>query len=119
MENVLQTISKSRPHLSACAIARNDNKAYGFNLSRSDCDPYPWISNVTESSPAAESGLAVGDFVIEVNGEDILGLNIEEVSQRVWTKSDAVRLLVWKSSVNENEVRLLYLRVYYESQLTQ
>lgn len=45
----------------------------------------------------------IGDCVLEVNGEDILGLRIAEVAQKVRLKAKVVDLLVWNAS--DSEVR--------------
>jgi alanyl-tRNA synthetase len=40
---------------------------FGFHLSRSKWDPYPYISRVDVDSFASSSGLREGDCVLEVN----------------------------------------------------
>lgn len=40
---------------------------FGFHLSRSKWDPYPYISRVDNESYASASGLKEGDCVLEVN----------------------------------------------------
>lgn len=40
---------------------------FGFHLSRSKWDPYPYISRVDKDSYAAHAGLKEGDCVLEVN----------------------------------------------------
>lgn len=40
---------------------------FGFHLSRSKWDPYPYISRVDNESYASASGLREGDCVLEVN----------------------------------------------------
>lgn len=40
---------------------------FGFHLSRSKWDPYPYISRVDKESYAAHAGLREGDCVLEVN----------------------------------------------------
>lgn len=39
---------------------------FGFLLSRSKWDPYPYVSKIDEESPASCSGLKEGDCVLEV-----------------------------------------------------
>lgn len=41
--------------------------SFGFLLSRSKWDPYPYISRIDKDSPASTSGLKEGDCVLEVN----------------------------------------------------
>lgn len=39
---------------------------FGFLLSRSKWDPYPYVSKIDEGSPASSSGIKEGDCVLEV-----------------------------------------------------
>jgi S1-C subfamily serine protease len=48
----------------------NTNSGFGFHLSRSKWDPYPYISGVDKSSPASNAGLKEGDCVLEVYDDD-------------------------------------------------
>lgn len=41
--------------------------SFGFHLSRSKWDPYPYISQIDKNSFALSSGLREGDCVLEVN----------------------------------------------------
>lgn len=83
-------------------IPKLPNGSCGFHLSRSKWDPYPWVSRVDSESPAELTGLKNGDCVLEVNGEDILGLRITEVANIVRTKPDYVSLLLWSTGINPN-----------------
>lgn len=87
------------PSLRLCLVARPSQGSCGFHLSRTQWDPYPWVSEVELGSPADKAGLVVGDCVLEVNGEDVLGLRIGAVALRVYARGDQVRLLVWNSGV--------------------
>ncbi|XP_030371023.1 uncharacterized protein LOC115621495 [Scaptodrosophila lebanonensis] len=75
-------------------------ESYGFNLTRSKWDPYPWVSEVTLGTPAAQCGLKAGDCVLEVNGYDVLGMRILEISKIVKDQQDYVTLLLWNSGCN-------------------
>lgn len=44
----------------------NTDTGFGFHLSRSKWDPYPYISGVDKSSPASSAGLKEGDCLLEV-----------------------------------------------------
>ena len=44
---------------------------FGFHLSRSKWDPYPYISRVDKDSFASSSGLREGDCVLEVCNIDV------------------------------------------------
>lgn len=90
------------PSLRQCLVVRPAQGSCGFHLSRTQWDPYPWVSEVEAGSPADKAGLVVGDCVLEVNGQDVLGLRIGVVALRVYAKGDQVRLLVWNSGVEYN-----------------
>lgn len=45
----------------------NTTSGFGFHLSRSKWDPYPYISQVDDGSFASSFGLKEGDCVLEVN----------------------------------------------------
>lgn len=52
-----------------------DISGFGFLLSRSKWDPYPYISKIDDDSPASTSGLREGDCVLEVSDCFYLNLN--------------------------------------------
>ncbi|KAH8416630.1 hypothetical protein KR222_000160 [Zaprionus bogoriensis] len=70
---------------------------YGFRLSRSKWDPYPWVSEVAAGTPAALCGLKTGDCILKVNDIDILGMRIVKVAQIVKRQEDGVTFLCWRS----------------------
>lgn len=70
--------------------------SFGFNLSRSKWDPYPWVSSVDPGSSAEFKGLKPGDCVLEVNGEDVLGRRISDVADLV-KSGEQVALLIWNA----------------------
>lgn len=90
------------PSLRQCMVVRPPHGSCGFHLSRTQWDPYPWVSDVEPGSAADKAGLVVGDCVLEVNGEDVLGMRIGAVALRVYARGDQVRLLVWNSGVEYN-----------------
>lgn len=90
------------PSLRQCVVSRPPSGSCGFHLSRTQWDPYPWVSEVEAGSAADKAGLLVGDCVLEVNGEDVLGLRIGAVAIRVYARNDNVRLLLWNSGVEYN-----------------
>lgn len=49
------------------------------------------------NSPAECSGLLIGDCVLEVNGEDILGMRIAAVAKLIAEVENHVSLLLWRS----------------------
>ncbi|XP_037028688.1 uncharacterized protein LOC119068928 [Bradysia coprophila] len=87
------------PSVRELNIPKLPNGACGFDLSRSKWDPYPWVSGVDKDSTAETTGLKVGDCVLEVNGEDILGLRIIDVANLVKAKSENVTLLLWTTGM--------------------
>jgi len=90
------------PSLRICHIVRSTAGSCGFHLSRTQWDPYPWVSAVEAGSPAEAAGLRSGDCVLEVNGEDVLGQRIGEVASRVRAKDGHVQLLLWNAGTDPN-----------------
>lgn len=82
-------------HLRLCVLSDEEKDCYGFHLSRTQWDPYPWVTGVEAGSPAEEAGLQPGDCVLEVNEEDVLGEKISQVAARMKSAKDGVRLLLW------------------------
>lgn len=88
--------SEARPTLRLCRIPRPAAGSCGFHISRTQWDPYPWVSAVELGSPAELAGLRAGDCVLEVNGEDVLGQRIGEVASKVRAR-ERLQLLVWNA----------------------
>uniref|UniRef100_A0A8D9FED6 Probable E3 ubiquitin-protein ligase sinah n=1 Tax=Cacopsylla melanoneura TaxID=428564 RepID=A0A8D9FED6_9HEMI len=91
-----------QPSLRLCHVERPSQGSCGFHLSRTQWDPYPWVSGVEAESAAEAAGLVVWDCVLEVNGEDVLGLRIGEVAVKVKAKEGHVKLLVWNAGPAES-----------------
>lgn len=81
---------------------------YGFRLTRSKWDPYPWVSEVATGTPAWLCGLKTGDCILKVNDVDILGMRIADVAQIVKSQKDGVTFLCWnsdcKTDCDENSI---------------
>lgn len=91
------------PAVRLCEVERPGGAgSCGFHLSRTKWDPYPWVSVVEDASAAQRAGLQVGDCLLEVNGEDIVGQKIAEVAARVRTRPDCASLLVWNCGADES-----------------
>ncbi|XP_016990083.2 LOW QUALITY PROTEIN: uncharacterized protein LOC108052242 [Drosophila rhopaloa] len=75
---------------------------YGFHLTRSKWDPYPWVCEVAAGTPAALCGLKPGDCVLEVNGLDVLGLRVAEIAKMVKSQKDCVTILCWNSECEKD-----------------
>ncbi|XP_066992179.2 uncharacterized protein [Anabrus simplex] len=89
--------SEYHPSLRLCDVERPSKGSCGFHLSRTQWDPYPWVSGVDAGSAAEEAGLRPGDCVLEVNGEDVLGERIGAVAAKVRARPDKVSLLLWNA----------------------
>uniref|UniRef100_A0A182NGB3 PDZ domain-containing protein n=1 Tax=Anopheles dirus TaxID=7168 RepID=A0A182NGB3_9DIPT len=87
------------PSVRILHIPKQTDGSCGFHLTRSKWDPYPWVSGVDAESPAEVTGLKVGDCVLEVNNEDVLGMRIAEVAGMVRAKADIVTLLLWSTGM--------------------
>lgn len=87
------------PAVRLCEI-KHDAGSCGFNLSKSKWDPYPWVSTVENDSPAAAAGVLPGDCLLEVNGEDMLGLRVVEVAGRIRARGDRASVMLWNAGVD-------------------
>ncbi|KAH8382976.1 hypothetical protein KR009_006132 [Drosophila setifemur] len=76
--------------------------SYGFHLTRTKWDPYPWVCEVAAGTPAALCGLRPGDCVLEVNGNDVLGLRVADIAKIVKSQEDAVTILCWNSACEKD-----------------
>ncbi|XP_050321021.1 uncharacterized protein LOC126753541 isoform X1 [Bactrocera neohumeralis] len=83
------------PSVRLLRIRKTITGSCGFHLTRTKWDPYPWVSAVDAHTAAEMSGLQPGDCVLEVNGEDVLGLRITDIAKLVQAKSGHVTLLLW------------------------
>lgn len=95
---------EGRPTLRLCRVpppsaGSGPSGSCGFHISRTQWDPYPWVSAVEAGSVAELAGLRAGDCVLEVNGEDVLGQRIGEVAAKVRAgrARDQLQLLVWNA----------------------
>lgn len=83
---------------------------WGFRLTRSRWDPYPWVSAVDAGSAAETAGVQTGDCLLEVNGADVVGRRVSEVAEMVRSRFGLVSLLLWNAGVDpqcNHEVRKL------------
>lgn len=67
------------------------------------------VTAITVNSPAAKSGLKIGDRLLKVNGKGISGINIkEEDAVKYFSESDTLALLVVHPNENKtNNIRLI------------
>lgn len=113
--NSSSSSNSSNSGLKICYIKSDADGTLGIHLSRMPHDPYSWISGVVGGSNAEKSGINVGDCVLEVNGEDMLGLRISEVAEKIrgkWSISQNekdVNLLLWNSGVDNVSTPCNYL----------
>ncbi|XP_016841674.1 uncharacterized protein LOC100121420 isoform X1 [Nasonia vitripennis] len=93
--------------------ASKGKKSHGFHLVRSKWDPYPWIGSVENASSADISGLRSGDCLLEIDGRDVLGLEMKDIAYLIG-KNDRVNLSIWRrppksQSQTTNNVDFAYL----------
>ncbi|KAK1122734.1 hypothetical protein K0M31_009176 [Melipona bicolor] len=91
-----------------CVILKNIKetktlgKSYGFHLTKSKWDPYPWISHIETGSLADKAGLRAGDCLVSIDGKDLIGLKIKQIAALVHYEKYDLKLFVWRC-INEEE----------------
>lgn len=83
------------------------NGALGLHLSRAPWDPYPWVSSIQKDSNSYQAGLRIGDCLLELNGQDVLGMKISEIAALLknhWLNesSNHVTVVIWRNKHNSN-----------------
>jgi len=73
---------------------RPDFQGYGFNLQAEKGKPGQFIGKVEANSPAEESGLRIGDRLLEVNGSNVTAETHSQVVQRVKAVAGYCSMLV-------------------------
>lgn len=70
--SVLDSADHYAPSVRNVYVAKpiDTKSGFGFHLSRSKWDPYPYISRIDKDSFAASSGLKEGDCVLEVDKQE-------------------------------------------------
>ena len=77
-----------------CCLTRNNRECeYGFSLRTLKSNGLHVAIDVSKSLPASISGLKEGDFILEINGESIDGMEHSQVVQLVSTRPTSVHLL--------------------------
>ncbi|XP_058988120.1 uncharacterized protein LOC101893009 isoform X2 [Musca domestica] len=83
------------------------NGSLGLHLSRAPWDPYPWVSSIQKDSNSYKAGLRIGDCLLELNGNDVLGLKISEIAALLknhWLNesSNHVSVVIWRKKAKDN-----------------
>ncbi|KAK7597916.1 hypothetical protein V9T40_014872 [Parthenolecanium corni] len=92
----------SRPSVRICKVDKSESGSCGFHLTRTKWDPYPWIAGVDDGSPAQAAGLRVGDCVLEVNGDDVLGQRVGQIAAKVVAAHECIAMLLWNAGSDAN-----------------
>lgn len=82
------------------------NGSLGLHLSRAPWDPYPWVSSIQKDSNSYAAGLRVGDCLLEMNGNDVLGLKISDIAgllKNHWLNesSNHVNVVIWRNKTKD------------------
>uniref|UniRef100_A0A8B9NXP4 PDZ domain containing 1 n=1 Tax=Apteryx owenii TaxID=8824 RepID=A0A8B9NXP4_APTOW len=91
-----QKVNKPR----ICKMVKGPS-GFGFNLNMIKNKPGPFISEVQNSGPADTAGLKDNDFLVEVNGVNVMNEPYEKVVTRVQDSGDELTLLVCSKDAYE------------------
>ncbi|NXA47404.1 NHRF3 protein, partial [Nothocercus julius] len=84
-----------------CKMVKGPN-GFGFNLNTIKNKPGLFISEVQNSGPADIAGLKDNDFLVEVNGVNVMDEPYDQVVKRVKDSGDEVTLLVCSKDAYEH-----------------
>ena len=88
-----QALDDALPRL--CTLKRSSkNELYGFDLKTFKENGTHWAKSILPKSPAARAGLKDGDFILEVNGESVNGVERETVINKMVKNPKQCDLLV-------------------------
>lgn len=74
----------------------------GIGVTVQDSDGYVLVVDVFEGSPAAEAGIEAGDLILDVDGVEAYGAELDLVTQRIQgEEGTTVELGVWKSKLDD------------------
>ncbi len=107
-------LEHSRPSLRTCKVDKNESGSYGFHLTRTRWDPYPWIAGIEDGSPAQAAGLKVGDCVLAVNGEDVLGLRIGQIANKALSNQPCIIMLLWNAGSDSRCDKEVSAAIFYK-----
>ncbi|NWX86452.1 NHRF3 protein, partial [Nothoprocta ornata] len=92
-----QKVDKPR----TCTMVKGPN-GFGFSLNLIKNKPGLFISEVQNNGPADRAGLKDNDFLVEVNGVNVMDEPYEKVVKRVQDSADEVTLLVCSKDAYEH-----------------
>ena len=83
-------------------ISSLDGEFSGIGIELEARESYPVITRIVTNSPAAETGLCVGDQIVKVDGEDVAGQPLPCVVEKIRGPQDSlVKLTIERASVGE------------------
>lgn len=68
-------------------LTRSAGQSYGFSISESPNGP-PYISEIHSNSPASNSMLKAGDFLLKMNGVDLAGKSYAKILEIAKKQTD-------------------------------
>ncbi|KAI4504706.1 hypothetical protein M0802_000256 [Mischocyttarus mexicanus] len=85
--------------------SKNNKFLFGFHLTKTIWDAYPWVGFVEHESVANRAGLRPGDILLGIDGTDVVGLKIKYIADLINEREDKnnVKLRIWRHEPHISE----------------
>lgn len=69
-------------------LEQTDGEYYGIGLEMTLGEDYPYVSQIFDDTPAKEAGIELQDVIIKVDGKDVKGKSLNEISSLIKGESN-------------------------------
>jgi carboxyl-terminal processing protease len=91
----------------------------GIGVQVKTCDKGLEVTEVYEGNPAANAGIAVGDILVQINGESTVGMDSDRLAQLLGTGDTKLKLDILTADGKEKTAELTVDKVQVQTVYTQ